>query len=311
MDRSIAGPRAGRVWWAFLAGCLLSSIAFSLAGVAQGQPPAPRRVHLDATIATGDRVAVSLSEDGDIVATVYADGVPPEIIGRYSNRNVQYIDRVVAADATGQPTSVTRKYLLARGRSGTAENTGRMVPEVLEGKTVSIQRLGSQVAFSGAPEAVATIRHEFEDAVGRGYGALVGDGDRMVGDSWPLTPVMAAVLMHNGEGTGTIRFVGIVDRQGQECARLAVDATVHAVNELGWRTTLEIHGDLFSSIRDRRLVSASFRSKCASSYQTRRGARVIRLDGTGTISTEVSYRWLAVAGRPIAQDGAAGKRPRD
>lgn len=249
--------------------------------------------------AAGDRVQVESTDHIDAVATISADGNAPETMGRYSNRNERYVETILGVDAAGRPTELRRRYLVASERTAAVDGAGQFSPTKLHGQTVTVARKGTDITVSGAPGATVAERHELEASVGCGYAALVPEGEYAIGDSWAMTPEMGPAFLRGGKAEGSVRLAEVIEHGGLECAHLVYEGTVRGVNETGWETQLRVKGDLYWATGYRRLVSATAHATGTSSYQTRRGAQVVRLAGKGATDTSTSYRWLAVAGKAV------------
>lgn len=277
-----------------------AQLATVLATLSVGSWGAPRQAILTDRVEKGDRYEVTSEVISKDSGRTIQDGVDIETGSTVVSTQDRYVDTLLAVDPAGRRSAVHRKFLLAR-----------VVHGPLGGKQVSATHAiqGRSFIITGSAEAPdidntqgitnADIAH-VAMALRAEAEVLLLPGSHSVGDSWPIPKRFFVAFNFRGDGVGECRFERIEGPAGAEHARITCKARVSLVTATGKTSDLELTGHLLWSLALKRVVSYRFGGPTTSAFTTSRGASITRTEGKGRLSVTATFRWLAVAGRPVA-----------
>jgi hypothetical protein len=266
-----------------------------------------QKYRLRAVSTPGDLCTVDTSMDMSLMMTVNVPGSDQgdQQLPFTERERQSYREKVLAVDQKGRST-IRRTYTIARSVTTDPYLNETTKVSSLQGKTVTIRRVGDQVTVSAevgklAPgdekSLVGELSHpELE---------FFPDHEVAPGEEWPIDPQVMITLFPGMEKASALyRFQQVVPYAGHTCARIHVSAEVQGqAPGTTVPMTMKLSGDMYRALDLKRTVEEDDTGPVTvEGHMDQNGVR-IHLSGQGMMRVKETHRWLQVNGKTVTAKG--------
>ncbi len=281
--------------------CLAAGLTAGSVALAQ------QKYRLHAAYSAGDTCTVDSTMDLNFMTTINVSGsgqgdqqYPSSVREREA-----YREKVLAADQKG-PSAIRRTYTVARTVTTDPYLNQTTKVSSLQGKTVTIRRVGSQVTVSAEggkllPEDKKNMISELIHADGEFF----PHHDLCLGDEWPIDPtVMFALFPGVQKADARYRFQQVTSHAGRPCAQIHVTMDVQGTAPgTSVPMTIKLSGSLYRDLDLKRTVAEDETGPVTIEGEQEQNGTTVHLSGQGTMHVRETHHWLQVNGKPVNAKG--------